>query len=139
MRPSQTGGGELMYPVVGKCPVCGEEMAVTRLQCPTCDSSLEGRFALGRFYRLTADQLAFLETFVRLEGKITWVAEEMGLSYPTVRGRLEEIIRALGYEVPQEPPQEARQRAAVQRQAILDDLAAGKITAEEAMRQLRTL
>ncbi len=128
-----------MYPVVGKCPVCGEEMAVVRLQCPTCDSSLEGRFALGRFYRLTADQLAFLETFVRLEGKITWVAEEMGLSYPTVRSRLVEVIRALGYEVREEPPQEVRQRAAMQRQAILDDLAAGKISTDEALRQLRTL
>ncbi len=128
-----------MYPVVGKCPVCGEEMAVTRLHCPTCDSSLEGRFALGRFYRLTADQLAFLETFVRLEGKITWVAEEMGLSYPTVRSRLIEVIRALGYEVREEPPQEVRQRAAMQRQAILDDLAVGKISTDEALRQLRTL
>jgi hypothetical protein len=128
-----------MYPVVGKCPVCGEEMAVTRLHCPGCDSALEGQFALGRFYRLSADQLAFLETFVRLEGKITWVAEEMGLSYPTVRSRLVEVIRALGYEVREEPPQEVRQRAATQRQAVLDDLAAGKVSVDEALRLLQAL
>ncbi len=128
-----------MYPVVGKCPVCGDEMVVTRLHCPTCDSALEGRFTLGRLYRLTAEQQAFLEAFVRLEGKITWLAEELKLSYPTVRNRLEEIIRALGYEVRSEAPQEERQRVATRRQAILDELAAGGITVEEALRQLRAL
>lgn len=74
-----------------------------------------------------------------MEGKITWLAEELKLSYPTVRNRLEEIIRALGYEVRVEAPQEERQRAVIKRQVILDDLAAGKITAEEALRQLRAL
>lgn len=128
-----------MYPVPGRCPICDNEMVVTRLHCPTCESVLEGRFILGRLYRLTAEQQVFLEAFIRLEGKITWLAEELKLSYPTVRNRLKDIIRALGYEIRSEAPQEERQRAVARRQAILDDLFVGKITVEEALRQLQAL
>lgn len=127
-----------MYPVLGACPVCNDSLLVTRLTCPTCHTVIEGQFELNRFQRLSAEQLAFLETFVRLEGKVTWVAEELGLSYPTARNRLVDVIRALGYEPREEIPAEQRQRAASQRQAVLDDLAAGKITPEEAIQVLRT-
>lgn len=121
----------------GKCPVCGQEMAVTRLHCRACDSALEGRFELTRFARLSLEQIAFLETFVRCQGKLNWVGDELGLSYPTVRSRLNDLIRALGFEVPDEPPAETRQRSAQQRQAILEDLAAGKLSAEEAIALLQ--
>mgnify|MGYP002682749966 CR=1 FL=1 len=87
-----------MFPVIGKCPVCGETMTVTRLHCRTCDSALEGQFSLGRFYRLSPQQLAFIETFIRCEGKLTRVQEELNISYPTARARLTEVIRALGYD-----------------------------------------
>lgn len=127
-----------MYPVLGACPVCNDSLLVTRLTCPACHTAIEGQFQLNRFQRLNAEQLAFLETFIRLEGKVTWVAEELGLSYPTARNRLVDVIRALGYEPREEVPAEQRQRAASQRQAVLDDLAAGKITPEEAIQVLRT-
>ena len=91
-----------MFPVIGKCPVCGETMTVTRLHCRTCDSALEGQFSLGRFYRLGPQQLAFIETFIRCEGKLTRVQEELNISYPTARARLTEVIRALGYDVDEE-------------------------------------
>ncbi len=122
-----------MYPVPGQCPVCGEEMTVTRVYCRHCDTAVEGHFSLGKFHRLTPEQLQFAEIFIRNEGKITRVEEEMGLSYPAVRARLHDLIRALGYEVGPEPvaigPEE--------RQAILDELAQGKISAEEALELLR--
>ena len=122
----------------GKCPVCGEQMAVTRLHCRACDSGLDGRFELNRFARLTAEQLAFVETFIRCQGKLNWVGDELDLSYPTVRSRLHDLIRALGFDVADEPPAETRQRSADQRQAVLDDLAAGKITAVEAVGLLQS-
>lgn len=125
-----------MHGYSGRCPVCGEEMAVTRLHCRSCDSVLEGTFALNRFARLTPDQVGFLETFVRCQGKLNWMGEELNLSYPTVRSRLHELIRALGFEVSEEPPAELRQRSAVERQGVLDDLAAGKITAQQALELL---
>lgn len=126
-----------MHVYSGRCPVCGNEMAVTRLHCRSCDSVLEGVFAPNRFARLTAEQSGFLETFIRCQGKLSWVGDELDLSYPTVRSRLNDVIRALGFEVLEEPPAELRQRHALQRQAILDDLAAGKITAEEAVTLLQ--
>jgi len=126
-----------MYLVSGRCPVCGGTLIVTRLQCPDCGAALEGRFSLGRFHQLTPEQLSFAELFIRCEGKLSWVAEELGVSYPTVRARLDEVIRALGYEVREERPAEEKLRRAERRRAILDDLAAGKISVEEAAELLR--
>jgi hypothetical protein len=122
-----------MYPVIGTCPVCGETLSVTRLYCRTCDSTLEGHFTLGRFYQLTPEQMAFVETFIRCEGKLTRVQEELGMSYPTVRSRLNDVIRGLGYEVDERRSEISPQ----ERQAILERLAAGKISSEEAVQLLQ--
>ena len=122
-----------MYPVIGKCPVCGETMTVTRLHCRSCDSALEGQFSLGRFYQLSPEQLAFIETFIRCEGKLTRVQDELGMSYPTARSRLTDVIQALGYEVREEPPT----ISAAERKAILERLAAGEITSEVAIELLK--
>ncbi|RPI58406.1 MAG: DUF2089 domain-containing protein [Chloroflexi bacterium] len=122
-----------MFPVVGKCPVCGETMNVTRLHCRTCDSALEGQFSLGRFYRLSSQQLAFIETFIRCEGKLTRVQEELNISYPTARARLTDVIRALGYEV----NEEAEAIAPAERKSILEKLATGQISSEQAVELLK--
>ena len=118
-----------MYPVVGQCPVCGEPMIVTRLYCRACDSALEGHFTLGRFYQLAPEQLAFVETFIRCEGKLNRVQQELAISYPTARARLTEVIRALGYEVT-EP---SSRLSAEERSAILEQLAEGQISSQEAL------
>jgi len=123
-----------MYPVIGRCPVCEQTLEVTRLYCRHCDTAMEGHFSLGRFYELSPEQLHFVETFVRCQGKLNRVQEELRLSYPTVRSRLHDVIRALGYEVDEE---EEAPAAAEARQAVLAELAAGDITAEEAARRLR--
>lgn len=120
--------GVTMYAVLGKCPVCGEDMNVTRLHCRSCDSTLDGHFNLGRFYHLSPEQLQFAETFIRCQGKLNRVQAEVGLSYPTVRSRLHEVILALGYEVGEDTVLSPEQR-----KTILDDLAAGKIGSDEAV------
>lgn len=119
-------------PVIGRCPICNETLEVTRLHCHACDTTIEGHFGLGRFYLLTADQLAFVETFVRCEGKINKVEEELGISYPTVRSRLNEVIHALGYEVREDTAPSAEQR-----KVILEQLASGQISSDEAIKLLR--
>jgi hypothetical protein len=126
--------GSTMYQVIGKCPICGGELTVTRLHCRNCDSALEGHFNLGKFYRLTPEQLHFVETFIKCEGKITRVEDELGLSYPTVRNRLNEVIRALGYEVPAEATMSAERR-----REILAQLQAGEIAADEAAELLKSV
>ena len=122
----------MAYPVIGRCPVCDELLEVTRLYCRHCDSALEGHFDLGRLFRLTPRQRSFVETFVRCEGKINRVEEELKVSYPTVRNRLSEVIRALGYQVSDEPPESADIRL-----TILERLASGEITSEEAITMLK--
>ncbi len=118
------------------CPFCGGEVTVTRIYCPECDTSIEGRFSQRPFALLSPQQLDFIELFVRCEGKITRMEDELGLSYPTIRNRLHEIIRAMGYE-----PGTAEEAPAAltdeERKAILEDLDAGRITVEKAMRLLQ--
>ncbi len=117
-----------------KCPLCGGELTVTRIYCQSCDTTFEGRFVPGPFAQLTPEQLAFVVTFVRCEGRLNRMESELGISYPTIRNRLLEVIRALGYEPGSDEgggvPDEIRQR-------VLEDLDQGRISAEEAMRILQ--
>ena len=83
---------------ITRCPVCDNELLVTRLHCDVCDTTLEGRFTGGPFSHLSTEQLNFIEVFIRCEGKINRMETELGLSYPTIRNRLHEVIRTLGYE-----------------------------------------
>jgi hypothetical protein len=109
-------------------------MMVTRLQCSSCDTVIEGRFTGGPFAHLTPEHLDFIVTFVRCEGKINRMEQELSLSYPTIRNRLHEVIRALGYEPGKEEPAEMSPE---KRSEILEELEAGRISADEAMRILR--
>jgi len=117
-----------------QCPVCQGELTITRLKCESCDTSLEGRFGGGPFSHLSREQTDFLLTFIRCEGKLNRVEVEMGLSYPTLRNKLLEVIRSLGFEPGREEPVEVTDD---QRRQVLDDLDSGKITADAAMRMLR--
>jgi hypothetical protein len=122
-----------MYQVPTECPVCHDELIVTRLACRNCGTALEGRFSMEKIFQLMPEQLHFVEIFLRSEGKLNRVQDELGLSYPTVRSRLEEVIQALGYEV-------AGKDEGVdedQRQEILQKLAAKEITSEEALELLQ--
>jgi hypothetical protein len=123
-----------MNPVIGQCPICRQSLHVTRLNCRHCDTSVEGHFSLGRLYQLTQEQLQFIETFVRCEGKITRVEQEIGMSYPAVRSRLTEVIRALGYEVGDSSEKSVSPE---ERQKILARISKGEISAEEGVELLR--
>jgi hypothetical protein len=122
-----------MKNALSKCPVCDGELTVTRLHCDTCDTTVEGRFANGIFAGLTPEQLDFAETFIRVEGKMNRMTDEMGVSYPTLRNRLHEVIRALGYEPGREDVNEIPDE---KRRSVLEELDSGKISADEAMRLL---
>jgi len=139
------------HDVSGRCPVCDTTMTVTRLTCGACGTSLEGSFHVtgataaarsgplpqrtdaqarfGRLARLDAQQLEFVETFLRCRGVIKNVEDMLGISYPTVKARLGNVLDALGFALEEEPP--AAERRA-RRREILADLAAGRITTEEA-------
>lgn len=122
--------------VISTCPVCEGELRVTRLQCGTCGTALEGQFSVGRFSRLTREQSTLLESFLRARGNLRELERELGISYPTVRNRIEALLRALGLAdgaVPSEP--EPAVDPAVRRR-VLERLARREITAEQAAAQL---
>ncbi len=127
-----------MHPVFGKCPVCGQELVVTRLECRACGTDIGGQFSVGRLARLDAEQAEFVEMFIKNRGNAYKVGEELGLPYSTVRSRLTEIIRAMGYEPAIETKEEVVMAIAPEkRKSILEDLGRGRISAEDAIRLLQ--
>jgi hypothetical protein len=114
------------------CPICHASLSIARLHCNSCGSSLEGDFQLGGLAGLSPEQLAFVETFVRCEGKLNRMEKEIGLSYPTLRNRLQEIIRLMGFE-----PGAADGSEDEDRRRVLEDVAAGRISAQEAVNHLK--
>ncbi|HTI15697.1 MAG TPA: DUF2089 domain-containing protein [Dictyobacter sp.] len=118
-----------MHPLITRDPVSGEEMIVTRLECPPSGIVIEGRFSLGWIGRLTKEQLDFVELMVKYRGNIQKLAAEMNIAYNTARNRLDDIVAALGGT----PEYDGR----VDRRAVLDRLAAKEISVEEAMQLLK--
>ena len=127
-----------MYPTPAKCHICGNrDVLVTKVYCPNCDTTIEGHFIPSHspFAGLTDEQMQFSLAFIRCEGRFTRLEEDLNLSYPTLRNRLNEVVRALGYE-PGKDDTPAK-LTAEERNLILEDLGRGKITPAEAQALLR--
>jgi hypothetical protein len=137
--------------VISTCPVCEGELTISRLHCRSCGTALEGEFGVGRFGRLSKEQMSLLESFLRSRGNLKEMERELGISYPTVRGRVDALVRALGLaegdvsedqlgeaEVSAETPEAAADLAA-ERRAILERLSKREIAADEAAAALREL
>ena len=121
-----------MYNAPTECPVCHDNLLITRLVCPNCGTAVEGRFSLGRLFELTPEQRRFVEIFIRCEGKISRVEKELDLSYPTVRSRLEEVIQAMGYEVRSETAVSAQRN-----EDILERLPRHEISSDDALEMMK--
>jgi hypothetical protein len=119
----------MAYKLIGKCPVCGGRLRAVRLKCGGCGTVIENEFELSRFEYLTEDQLRFMETFIKCRGNIKDVEKEFGISYPTVRAKLDEVISALGYVVVKKP--------AVESAEIIDMLEKGEISADQALAMMK--
>lgn len=117
--------------VLGKCPVCGSETEVLKIGCETCGTSIEGHFELCKFCRLTSDQKLFIDVFIKCRGNIKEVEKELGVSYPTVKNRLEDVATALGYRA------ETDYSYSNKKKEVLDKLNKGEISAEEAINLLK--
>ena len=138
--------------VISTCPVCEGELAITRLHCRSCGTALEGEFGVGRFGRLSREQLALLESFLRSRGNLKDLERELGISYPTVRGRVESLLRALGLadgdapavadedEAPAaDAPNPTMDKSADERRSILERLSRREISADDAAAALAAL
>lgn len=125
----------MKYKAPDNCPVCGHELTIARLSCGYCQTKLEGEFTAGKFSRLALEQIDFIEVFVKNRGNIKEVEKELGISYPTVRSRLDGVIQALGYRVDSGP--ELIEEDKTGRRDILAALERGELTPKEAAKQLR--
>lgn len=133
--------------VIATCPVCEHELSITRLHCRSCGTALEGEFSVGRFGRLSREQMTLLESFLRSRGNLKEMERELGISYPTVRGRVDALVRALGLGDGDDSPAVQRTDATAgtaedgpaTRRSILEQLARHEISAEDAATALREL
>jgi hypothetical protein len=129
----------MKYKAPSKCPVCGEKLSITKLGCPKCSTAIEGDFQPCEFCRLPEEDLEFVKVFIRCRGNIKDVERDLGISYPTVRGKLDSVIKGLGYEInPKESAQEKELKESA-RNEILDLLSRGEITAKEATEKIKNL
>jgi hypothetical protein len=122
-----------MRPIILKCPSCDSNLTVSQLRCPDCAITIEGEFSPPALLKLTGAQIDFVEVFVKNRGVIRDVERELGVSYPTVRARLDDVIVALGY---QGRATHEADSAALRRRSVLADLKDGKLTPEEALAAL---
>src|SRR3954469_14106340 len=134
------------HDVISTCPVCSHELSVTRLNCAECGTTLEGSFSVGRFGRLNRDQVTLLESFLRSRGNLREMERELGLSYPTIRGRVEALVRALGLgegaqsdDATDNTTAADTSNAADARRAVLERLSRREISAEDAAAALRSI
>ena len=122
----------IKHPMPTRCPVTGEPLEVTRLRGPSSGVVIEGNFLPNEFALLDRESLDYLRLFVKVRGNLKEVERMLGVSYPTVRARFEQLLRALGYEA-------AAEDAGPSRTDVLGQLERGEITAEEATRALKAL
>ena len=116
------------------CPVCDASLRIARLECDACKTAIEGDFDRGRLGRLSREQLAFVEVFLECRGKIKDVEQRLGLSYPTVVSRLDQVVDAMGG--PSAPAEDARARRI---EGVLEALSRAEITPAEAAERLKPL
>lgn len=126
-----------------ECPACPARLMVTRLQCPACGTEVAGAFAAHRLVNVPEPHASLLELFLRVRGNVKEMERELGLSYPTVRARLDEALAAARPQL--EPARGApgrvppRDEYRSRREDVLSALERGEVTATEAAGRLREL
>ncbi len=90
------------FSIPKSCPVCGKEYFIKTLECNGCHTTLDGKFAPGVFSNLDSEQTDFVLIFMKNHGNIQKVGKELGISYPTVKSRINKILKALGQDTPNE-------------------------------------
>ena len=111
-----------------ECPVCAGRLRPTQLSCESCDVTVQGTLPISRLEILSEDQLRFVESFLIARGNIREAEKLLGISYPTVRRRLDEVVHALGH------PTTESQKAQID---VLEAIEDGSLTAKDAIQKLK--
>ncbi|HXE55870.1 MAG TPA: DUF2089 family protein [Tepidisphaeraceae bacterium] len=116
------------HPVGSDCPYCSAPMVVTRMACGRCGVAIEADFPMSRLGMLPVEHQRFIEMFVLAGGNLKQIAEQVGVSYPTIRSRLDKVIDSLRSEI-----------AKTQRLkgTVLDAVGADKSNAQQAAKLIK--
>lgn len=119
----------MAYRVIRKCPVCGSKLKIIKLRCDSCSTVIENTFEFSKYEYMEEEHLRFMEIFIKCRGNIKDVEKELGVSYPTVRAKLDEVVAALGYTAPKKDYSNSKE--------ILDMLERGEIDPEQALNLMK--
>lgn len=119
-----------MYKILSSCPVCSNKLKAIKLRCNRCNTVIDNEFTLSKFDYLNEEQLYFIETFIRCRGSIKEVEKDLGISYPTVRTKLDEVIETLGFK-------SRESKKSKDNSDILEALEKGEISPDEAIIKLK--
>lgn len=119
----------MAYKLISKCPVCSSKLNVIKLKCNKCSTIIENEFELSKLEYLEDEHINFIEVFLKCRGNIKDVERELGISYPTVRAKLDEVVSALGYTV--------IKKTSMGNKDIIDMLEKGDITPEQALNMMK--
>jgi len=118
-----------MYKRLRSCPVCNSKLEVTRYHCPECDITIEGEFSISEFSALTGEQQEFVKTFICCQGNIKEVEKVLGISYPTVKNKLNLVSEVLC-------PAKKKSEKRINSEDVLSALESGDISVTEAVKKL---
>ncbi len=113
-----------------RCPICGKEMIITRLKCNFCEITVEGEFLANKLASLNPEEQEFLELFLRTRGNVKEMERILKISYPTVRAKLDNILRSIGLIPVDEEEEKTKTRE------VIDKLERGEISVQEALKLL---
>lgn len=116
--------------IANTCPACGKRLRITRLQCFNCHTVIEGRFNTSPLAQLDSEQQSFVQAFIKARGSMKEIEKELGVSYPTVCKKLDELSKILGYT-----PQNTEKR----KKEILEAIEKGEVSAEKGANLLKEL
>lgn len=125
-----------MFQTPGHCPTCESQLHIRELECTQCGTTVRGQWESTPLQRLSGDQQAFLVLFVRSRGNLSEVERALGVSYPTVRAKLEQLISAL--EGSSTTGSEKESPDSPNRRETLERVARGELSASEALDLLRS-
>lgn len=123
---------------INSCPSCDGELVIRELYCPACDIQIRGNFSAPEAdssLRLNSEQQAFLRLFVMSRGNLSDVERSLGVSYPTVRAKLDDLIAAFAAESAPAPAEPEH----LDRDEILTRVADGRLSPDQGMAMLRRL
>jgi len=135
-----------MHNLFNQCPACGGQLMITECKCPTCQLQMRGEFQLGQLSTLSDDELTFVKVFLSARGNLTEVERVLGISYPTIRNKLDEINNVLSRTNETTATSQKKQSVALEtkltsaeetRKDILQQVADGRMSPTEAVQKLR--